>query len=80
MTINRYGVEDGRGTGGQAIQNLLAIMRAAGYGSEHVVRCGVWLDDPARLAVLQRCLSRVLWRACPCTRLRGIEYGCGLQG
>jgi len=84
MTIKRYGVEGGRGTGGQhlpfaraaeadgwlyvsgqvpmvngevvggtitaqaeqAIQNLLSILREAGYGPEHVVRCGVWLDDP----------------------------------
>ncbi len=29
----------------QAIQNLLAILKEAGYGPEHVVRCGVWLDD-----------------------------------
>jgi len=30
----------------QAIQNLLAILKEAGYGPEHIVRCGVWLDDP----------------------------------
>jgi reactive intermediate/imine deaminase len=30
----------------QAIKNLLAILTEAGYGPEHVVRCGVWLDDP----------------------------------
>ena len=30
----------------QAIQNLLSILQEAGYGPEHVVRCGVWLDDP----------------------------------
>jgi reactive intermediate/imine deaminase len=29
----------------QAIRNLLAILTEAGYGPEHVVRCGVWLDD-----------------------------------
>ncbi|WP_454726405.1 MULTISPECIES: RidA family protein [Cupriavidus] len=29
----------------QAIQNVLAILAEAGYGPEHVVRCGVWLDD-----------------------------------
>ena len=27
------------------IQSLLAILAEAGYGPEHVVRCGVWLDD-----------------------------------
>ena len=30
----------------QAIRNLLSILNEAGYGPEHVVRCGVWLDDP----------------------------------
>lgn len=30
----------------QAIKNLLSILKEAGYTSEHVVRCGVWLDDP----------------------------------
>jgi reactive intermediate/imine deaminase len=29
----------------KAIENLLAILEEAGYGPEHVVRCGVWLDD-----------------------------------
>jgi reactive intermediate/imine deaminase len=29
----------------QAIRNLLAILQEAGYATEHVVRCGVWLDD-----------------------------------
>jgi reactive intermediate/imine deaminase len=29
----------------QAIRNLLAILNEAGYGPEHIVRCGVWLDD-----------------------------------
>lgn len=84
MSIQRYGVEGGKGTGGQhlpfaraveangwlyvsgqvpmvageviggnivaqsqqAIRNLLAILNEAGYGPEHVVRCGVWLEDP----------------------------------
>jgi reactive intermediate/imine deaminase len=30
----------------QAIQNLLSILKEADYGPEHVVRCGVWLEDP----------------------------------
>ena len=29
----------------QAIRNMLAILEEAGYGTEHIVRCGVWLDD-----------------------------------
>lgn len=27
------------------IGNVLEILAEAGYGPEHVVRCGVWLDD-----------------------------------
>ena len=84
MTIKRYGVEGGKGAGGQhlpfaravqadgwlyvsgqtpmvngelvagnivaqsrqVITNLHSILNEAGYGPEHVVRCGVWLDDP----------------------------------
>src|SRR6478752_5676920 len=30
----------------KTIQNVIAILKEAGYGLEHVVRCGVWLDDP----------------------------------
>jgi reactive intermediate/imine deaminase len=86
--MKRYGVEGGKGTGGQhmpfaraveadgwlfvsgqtpmengevidggivaqshkAIQNVFAILKEAGYGAEHVVRCGVWLDDPRDFA------------------------------
>lgn len=29
----------------QAIKNMLAILDEAGYEKEHIVRCGVWLDD-----------------------------------
>jgi reactive intermediate/imine deaminase len=88
MTIKRYGVDGGKGAGGQhlpfaravqadgwlyvsgqvpmasgevisggivpqthqAIQNLVTILKEAGYGTEHVVRCGVWLDDPRDFA------------------------------
>ena len=30
----------------KAIDNLIAILKEAGYGLEDVVRVGVWLDDP----------------------------------
>lgn len=30
----------------KTMQNLIAILNEAGYGLEHVVRAGVWLDDP----------------------------------
>ena len=84
MALKRYGVEGGKGTGGQhlpfaravqadgwlyvsgqvpmvngevvsgnitvqsrqAIENLMAILKEAGYGAKDVVRCGVWLEDP----------------------------------
>jgi len=29
-----------------AIKNLLAILDEANYSTEHIVRVGVWLDDP----------------------------------
>jgi reactive intermediate/imine deaminase len=88
MSIKRYGVDGGVGTGGQhlpfaraveangwlyvsgqvpmvngelipgnitaqsrqAIQNLLSILEEAGYEPKHVVRCGVWLEDPRDFA------------------------------
>jgi enamine deaminase RidA (YjgF/YER057c/UK114 family) len=30
----------------KAIENMIAILKEAGYGLEDVVRVGVWLDDP----------------------------------
>jgi reactive intermediate/imine deaminase len=30
----------------KAMDNVVAILEEAGYGLEHVVRVGVWLDDP----------------------------------
>lgn len=30
----------------KAIENLIAILKEAGYGLDDVVRVGVWLDDP----------------------------------
>ena len=30
----------------RAIQNMIAILEEADYGVEHIVRIGVWLDDP----------------------------------
>jgi len=29
----------------QAILNVIAVLNEAGYAPEHVVRCGVWLED-----------------------------------
>lgn len=30
----------------RAIDNMIAILNEAGYGTEDIVRIGVWLDDP----------------------------------
>ena len=30
----------------KAIQNMLTILEEAGYDASHIVRIGVWLDDP----------------------------------
>ena len=30
----------------KTIANLLAVLKEADYGPEHIVRVGVWLDDP----------------------------------
>ena len=30
----------------KAVENMLAILREAGYGVDDIVRVGVWLDDP----------------------------------
>jgi reactive intermediate/imine deaminase len=36
----------------QAIRNLFSVLSEAGYGPEHVVRCGVWLEDPRDFGAL----------------------------
>lgn len=38
----------------QAIRNVIAILEEAGYGPEHVVRCGVWLDDARDFAAFNK--------------------------
>ncbi|OZI25276.1 reactive intermediate/imine deaminase [Bordetella genomosp. 7] len=57
-----------------AIENVLAILREAGYGPEHVVRCGVWLDDPRDFAAFNKVFLEVFGahppaRACVESRL-----------
>jgi reactive intermediate/imine deaminase len=34
----------------QTLRNVMGILKEAGYDAEHVVRCGVWLDDPRDFA------------------------------
>ena len=42
----------------QAIRNLLSVLGEAGYGPEHVVRCGVWLADPRDFAAMNAVFRR----------------------
>jgi len=42
----------------QAIRNLTAILHEADYGVEHVVRCGVWLDDARDFAAFNAVFRR----------------------
>lgn len=58
----------------KAIQQLLAILQDAGYGPEHVVRCGVWLDDARDFASFNKVFKSYFGanppaRACVETRL-----------
>ena len=125
MSIKRYGVEGGNGTGGQhlpfaraveangwlyvsgqvpmvqgeviagnivaqsqqAIRNLLSILNEAGYGAEHVVRCGVWLEDPRDFSLFnavfkehfgehppaRACVVSSMVVDCKVDRLRGLQ-------
>ncbi len=38
----------------KAIQNMLAILEEAGYDRSHIVRVGVWLDDPRDFATFNK--------------------------
>lgn len=38
----------------QAIENLVGILGQAGYGVEHVVRVGVWLNDPRDFSIFNK--------------------------
>jgi reactive intermediate/imine deaminase len=49
----------------QAIRNLLAILQEAGYGPEHVVRAGVWLDDPRDFWIFNRIYAEYFGAAPP---------------
>ncbi len=49
----------------QAIENLLAILREAGYGPDDVVRCGVWLDDARDFAAFNRVFEQYFGAAPP---------------
>ena len=42
----------------QAIRNLFSVLAEAGYEAQHVVRCGVWLDDPRDFPAFNAVFSR----------------------
>jgi reactive intermediate/imine deaminase len=42
----------------QAIKNVIAILDEAGYGVEHIVRIGVWLDDPRDFSSFNKVFSQ----------------------
>ena len=41
----------------QTLDNLMAVLKSAGYGAEDVVRVGVWLDDPRDFAIFNKVYS-----------------------
>lgn len=49
----------------KAIQSLIAILHEAGYGLEHVVRVGVWLDDPRDFWSFNKVFSEYFSAAAP---------------
>jgi enamine deaminase RidA (YjgF/YER057c/UK114 family) len=59
----------------QCIQNVMAILQEAGYGPEHVVRCGVWLDDTRDFRLVQPGIPAVFWRTSAGPRLRAVQHG-----
>ncbi len=64
----------------KAIANLIAILHEADYGVEHVVRVGVWLDDPRDFWTLQQNLRGLFRRPSAGARLRAVVDDGGLQG
>jgi enamine deaminase RidA (YjgF/YER057c/UK114 family) len=58
----------------QAIRNLLSVLEEAGYGPEHIVRCGVWLEDPRDFASFNG-IQRTLRQSSACPGMRGFQLG-----
>ena len=63
----------------KAIQQVLAILKEAGYGPEHVIRCGVWLDDARDFASFNK-VFKEYWRESAGPRLRAVVAGRGREG
>ena len=63
----------------KAIQQVLAILKEAGYGPEHVVRCGVWLDDARDFPSFNK-VFKVLRRKPAGARLRAVAADGERQG
>lgn len=64
----------------QAIKNLLAILKEGGYGPEHVVRCGVWLDDARDFQAFNKVFKEYFGENPPARSLCCLQYGDRLQG
>lgn len=49
----------------QAMTNVLTILRAAGLGAEHIVRCGIFVTDIATFAQVNEAYAAALGSARP---------------
>ena len=63
----------------KAIQQVLAILKEAGYGPEHVVRCGVWLDDARDFPSFNKVFRNTSAKTAG-ARLRAVAADGGRQG
>ena len=63
----------------KAIQQVLAILKEAGYGPEHVVRCGVWLDDARDFPSFNKVFMSTSAKTAG-ARLRAVAADGGRQG
>ncbi len=63
----------------KAIRNMIDIVEEAGYGVEHIVRIGVWLDDPRDFWSFNKIFVRVFRRAPASAGLCAGLDGCRLQ-
>lgn len=59
MAPKRSGQAENRCRGARRGGRRLAILKEADYGIEHVVRVGVWLDDPRDFWSFNKILSGI---------------------
>lgn len=58
QTMTIVGEGDVRAQAERVMQNLEAVLRAAGMGWDHVVRCGIFLKDMADFAAVNEVYAR----------------------